>query len=70
MTHYTSRARVAAHLRDQVEIGRVGCSLQAHARRHRGLAPRVPRAHDHHIVFFREARNHNWKPRPRGKRLF
>jgi len=70
MAHYTSKARVAGHLRDQAEVDRAESSLQAHARRrHRGLAPRVACAH-HHIVFFREARNHNWKPRPGGKNLF
>ena len=63
MTHYTSKARVAGHLRDQVEVDRVKSGIQAHARRHRGVAARVPRAH-HHIVFFREARNHDWEPRP------
>ena len=48
--------RIAGHLRDQVEVDRVESGLQAHARRrHRGLAPRVPRAHHHHIVFFSEA---------------
>jgi hypothetical protein len=26
----------------------------------------VPRAHDYYIVFFREARNHDWEPRPQG----
>ncbi len=70
MTHYTSKARVAGHLRDQVEVDRVQRGFQAHARRHRGLAPRVPRANSHHIVFFGEARNHDWKPRPEGKKLF
>jgi hypothetical protein len=70
MTHYTSKARVAGHLRDQVGVDRVESGFQAHARRsHRGLAPRVPRAHHHYIVSFREARNHDWKPRPGGKNL-
>jgi hypothetical protein len=55
MRHYTSKARVAGHLRDQVEVDRVESGLQARARRHRGFAPRVARAYECHIVFFREA---------------
>ena len=50
---------ITGHLRDQVEVDRAERGLQAHARRgHRGLAAGVPRAHDNHIVLFREVRQH------------
>jgi len=66
MTHYTSKARVAGHLCDRVEVARVESDLQAHARRcHRGLAPRVPRAHNDDIVFFGEVRQHGSNRAPK-----
>ena len=47
--------RVAGHLRDQVEVHGAERRPQTHARRrHRRLAPRVPRAdHDHIVLFIR-----------------
>jgi hypothetical protein len=47
--------RIAAHLRNQVQVHGDQRGLEPHARRgHRRLAPGVPRAHHHHIVFFGE----------------
>jgi curved DNA-binding protein CbpA len=48
--------RVTAHLRDEVEIHRDQCRLQAHARRRHGsLAPCVSRAHYDHVVLLRKS---------------
>jgi hypothetical protein len=52
---HAAHRRVAAHLRNQVQVHRNQRSLQPHARRgHRRLAPRMTRAHNHHIVLFRK----------------
>jgi hypothetical protein len=62
---------IAGHLRDEIEIDRVKRGPQAHPRRsHGGLAAGVSRADYDYVVFFRKTRNHKWKPRPEGKRLF
>ena len=47
--------RVAAHLRNQIQVQRKQSRPQPHARRrHRRLAPRVPGPHHHHIELFRK----------------
>ena len=50
---HAANGRIAAHLRDQVEVHGDEGGLEPHARgRHRRLAPGVTGAHNNHIVLF------------------
>ena len=49
---------VARHLRDQIQIETEQRGPQPHPRRrHRRLAPRVPRTHNYNVVTFRKPHN-------------
>ena len=53
---HAADGRIAAHLRDEVQVHGDERGLQAHARGgHGGLAAGVPGAHDDHIVLFGES---------------
>jgi hypothetical protein len=53
---HTADGRIAAHLRDQVEVHGDDGGLQAHAGgSHGGFATGMARAHDHDIVLFGES---------------
>jgi hypothetical protein len=50
---HAANRRIAAHLRNQVEVHGDQRRLHSHARRrHRRLAPGVPSAHHHYVILF------------------